>query len=83
MIKLSREEAALAIGDFIEGRGGPHDWDDFISIPIRDRQLDAIRVLCAMLPDIYKPAAPNQYCGEGGIAFLAAVKTFLSESDAS
>lgn len=80
-MKLSRKEAALAIGDFIEGRGGPHDWDDFISIPIRgDRQLDAIRVLCAMLPDIYKPAACNQYCGEAGFAFLAAVKTFLNES---
>jgi hypothetical protein len=29
--------------DFIEGRSGDWDWDDFTSIPIRDPALEAIR----------------------------------------
>jgi hypothetical protein len=29
--------------DFIDGRGGQWDWDDFTSIPITDPTLEAIR----------------------------------------
>ena len=76
-MELSRTEAAQAIEDFLAGRGGAHDWDDFISIPISDRELNAIRLVCAMLPEIYPPEAANQYCGSGGIRFLESVKHFL------
>ncbi len=37
------EEVAGFIRDFIEGTGGAWDWDDFISVSIKDPRLEAIR----------------------------------------
>ena len=31
---LTRSEAAEVIENFLEGRGGPYDWDDFCTFPI-------------------------------------------------
>ena len=39
----SAEEVAGFIRDFIEGTGGDWDWDDFISVPIKDPKLETIR----------------------------------------
>ena len=39
----SAEEVAGFIHDFIEGSGGAWDWDDFISVSIKDPSLEAIR----------------------------------------
>ena len=36
-------EVAGYIGDFLDGTGGEWDWDDFISVPITDPRLEAIR----------------------------------------
>ena len=43
---LSRDEVAQYIEDFLEGRGGDRDWDEFTSIRIRDPDLDRIRQSC-------------------------------------
>jgi hypothetical protein len=37
---------------FIEGTGGPWDWDDFVSIPIADPRLEAIRKRASKFPDV-------------------------------
>jgi hypothetical protein len=46
-LKTSADLTALDVEgylrDFLEGTGGPWDWDDFTSIPITDPSLEAIR----------------------------------------
>ncbi|MBX3563241.1 MAG: hypothetical protein KF730_01565 [Sphingomonas sp.] len=41
---LTPRQVSNALRDFLDGNSGQWDWDDFISIPIRDRTLDAIRL---------------------------------------
>lgn len=45
----SAEEVARYLRDFLNGTGGDWDWDDFISIPITDARLEAIRDRAAHL----------------------------------
>jgi hypothetical protein len=41
--KLSATEVATYLRDFIGGSGGDWDWDDFMSVPIANPQLEDIR----------------------------------------
>ena len=66
--RMTADEVADAIERFIERRGGPYDWDDFISVPIYDDDLDAIRLRCAGLSDEFP--ASGAYCSEEGYAVL-------------
>jgi len=74
----SREEVARTIEDFVNGRGGPWDWDDFISVPIEDSRLESIRARCARL---VPPSRSGAYCGEGGFDVMRQVIHELRESD--
>lgn len=47
--KRSPQEVAQCLRDFLNGAGGDWDWDDFISIPIADPRLEAIRARAADL----------------------------------
>jgi hypothetical protein len=40
---LTPEDVESYLRDFLDGRGGAWDWDDFTSIPITDPTLDDIR----------------------------------------
>ena len=42
--KLTPEQVADYIENFLDGKGGPWDWDDFISFAINDPYLDQIRL---------------------------------------
>ncbi len=50
-MKRSAEEAAKFIENHIHGTEGPHDWDDFTSIPIKDPKLNAMRLRCVKLDE--------------------------------
>lgn len=43
--KTSATQVALYLYEFIEGFGADWDWDDFISVPIADPQLESIRTI--------------------------------------
>lgn len=45
----SPEEVAEFIRDFLEDLGGAWDWDDFISVTIKDPRLDEIRAEACMV----------------------------------
>lgn len=49
--ELDRFEIAKILEDFLQGSGGPWDWDDFTQgmAPLRDPGLEAIRARCAGL----------------------------------
>ena len=48
-IDLEPDEVALCLENFLEGRGGPWDWDDFVSLEITDPALDRIREAAAQV----------------------------------
>ena len=67
--KVTREEVAKTIENFVSGSGGPWDWDDFISVRIADEELEAIRIECLRTQSEY-PGGPNQWCNERGLEVL-------------
>ncbi len=47
---LTPDEVVGYLENFIERRGGEWDWDDFTSIPLTDKRLDAIRDEASAVP---------------------------------
>ena len=47
--RRSADEVLRYLRDFLDGTGGPWDWDDFISIPIADPRLEDLRERAAAL----------------------------------
>ena len=67
-MKPTRREIADIIEEFLAGRGGAYDWDDFISIRIKDRYLDAVSQMCGLVQDVFPGI--GGYCGERGLEVL-------------
>ena len=67
---LTRKQVLEILKNFIDGRGGEWDWDDFISIPLEDSYLEAIRLRCAGLPEEFPPGSEKGYCSSEGIKIL-------------
>jgi hypothetical protein len=44
------QEVAKILRNFITDSGGEWDWDDFISVPISDAELEAIRLDAGAVP---------------------------------
>ena len=78
-MKLSAAEVRRYITDFLDGRGGPWDWDDFTSIPIDDPQLDSIRGLCGDIRDRFPPKEQGHYCSAAGFDELRRLVKLLDE----
>jgi hypothetical protein len=73
----TREEVAGTIMAFMDGTGGPYDWDDFIcGGNIEDSELESIRARCASLPLEFPPLQEGSYCGDGGIEVM---RGFISQ----
>jgi hypothetical protein len=72
-IHLNRIEVMKAIEDFLNHQDGEWDWDDFISIPLDDPELEAVRMECLHLPDKFPPALKNEFCNKKGIERLAEI----------
>jgi hypothetical protein len=70
LTKRTRTEVATYIEDFLLGRGHPFAWDDFISFPLDDPELDNIRLACAQLSMLYPPQKKSSYCSEAGFEVL-------------
>jgi hypothetical protein len=63
-MKRTTEEVIREITKFLSGIGGAYDWDDFLTFPIQDQRLNAIRIECAELPHKYPPGSCRQYCSD-------------------
>jgi hypothetical protein len=69
-MKRTTEEVIREITNFLNEIGGAYDWDDFLTIPIRDQRLNAIRIECLDLRDKYPPGSCRQYCSDAGLERL-------------
>lgn len=70
MVRRTNLEVANIIEAFVEGTGGDWDWDDFCSLQIENRELDAIRIKCCQLDDTHPPVVRGHYCNDEGIGIL-------------
>ena len=65
--KLSNQEAAEILEDFLDGKGNPLAWDGFtLGTSFEDERLEQIRIRCAGLSQEFPPNHPNEYCNEQG-----------------
>jgi hypothetical protein len=65
--KLSRDEIAQILENFLQGKGNPWDWDDFTSgMSLEDSHLEEIRIRCSGLSEEFPPDRPYEYCNEKG-----------------
>jgi len=58
---MKRADYKKIIYDFVEGKAGPWEWDDFISIESRDDILNLLREYCSNVQLLYPG---NQELGE-------------------
>ena len=75
--RYTKADVADIIERFLDGRGHKWDWDDFLSIPVADPQLDDVRRRCNETRD---DAYRNQWCGPAGFAELRRVVAELRAS---
>ena len=80
-VVMSKEQVAVEIENFLDGKGGPYDWDDFMSITLADPDLDQVRVICGMLPDRYPPGNEGGYCSEEGFEVMRNLVKELRQED--
>jgi hypothetical protein len=65
--KLSREEVAKILQDFLDGTGKTLAWDGFtLGMSFEDEYLENLRLRCANLSREFPPWHPNEYCNERG-----------------
>ena len=69
--KLTYEEVAQVLEDFLEGRQDRWSWDGFtLGMSFEDPYLEAIRVRCEGLDAEFPPNKPHHYCSEEGVDVL-------------
>lgn len=65
--KLSNQEVAQILEDFLEHKGNPLAWDGFtLGMSFDDEYLEKIRIRCTGLSQEFPPNNPGEYCNEQG-----------------
>ena len=78
---MKNQDVINIIQSFLDGMGGEWDWDDFISIPIKNNSfLETIRKECAVIPEKFPPQKTGEYCNEEGIKVLKGYIRILKEA---
>ena len=79
----SRQEVTTIIESFLNGTAEARAWDDFISIPLTDPELEKIRIRCAQLPKEFPPERASVYCNEQGMVVLKTYAQLLKGKTSS
>lgn len=77
------QEAAAVIRSFLDGTGGPWDWDDFLSPTAVDEEVRAIQDECLQLRYDYPPVKPGTYCSEAGMLALQGILEKIERTESS
>jgi hypothetical protein len=67
---LTAAQVAELIDKFVDGSGGPYDWDDYINIPSRNAALEQIRRDCEEVSERFPPETKTEWCSPAGGAEL-------------
>jgi hypothetical protein len=68
-IQRTPNEVAQYIENFLTGKGGAWDWDDFTSVPITNPNLEAIRIKCGEVSFTH-PSTQGHWCNQAGLEIL-------------
>jgi hypothetical protein len=63
---VSPADVADTLEAFLTAGDRPHDWDRFLSSPLADPTLDAVRLRCRRLPEEFPPKGAGEYCSDAG-----------------
>jgi hypothetical protein len=77
----SAKEIQGVLTRFLSEPADPYEFDDFISTPLDDPSLEAIRTRCNSLPVEFPPEHPGNYCGQGGAEVIRRFIAELSEPE--
>lgn len=82
-VEMSKSEVAVFIEGFInhDDTRGPYDWDDFVSSPLADPELDRVRIICCELHDRYPPGEEGGWCSEEGFEIMRNLVKELKQSN--
>ena len=65
--RLTRQEVAQLLENFLDGKGNPMAWDGFtLGMSFDDEEMETIRIRCANLSQEFPPEKPGEYCNERG-----------------
>lgn len=76
-----RKQISSIIRRFLSGDVAPYEWDDFISIPQAEKELEQIRISCLDIPEDYPPIDRTHYCSLEGLQKLESLAESLETSD--
>jgi len=79
----SLSEVRAYLEEFLSGKGNPYDWDDFLSISVRDPYLDSIRNRTNRLQGDYPPVEPGHWCSLEGEHILRGFIEELKQHEVS
>lgn len=65
-------EVAKFMQDFLNGTGPKWEWDDFLSTPLADPELEKIRERCRHLDLEFPPDKPGAFTSAQGLAVIRA-----------
>ncbi len=67
IIDPTLKQIADTIDEFLDGKGGPYDWHDFVTHhSYKDPYLESIRKECAAIARKYPPEEKKNWCSEQG-----------------
>ncbi len=77
-LEMDDTEVRAILRAFIYGETGEWDWDDFISLPVEDAYLNAVRIICRDLPTRFPPElGSDAYCSNEGWSTLKIIEAKL------
>lgn len=69
-MKLTKLEVIEILKRFIRNESTDYEWDDFVSVPIANDELDEVRLKCLNLPERFPSENKGQYCSDEGLRCL-------------
>jgi hypothetical protein len=79
-IERTPAEVAKFLEDFLNGSGPKWEWDDFLSTPLADPELEKIRERCGHLDLEFPPATPGAFTSDRGLAVIRSYADQLRQS---
>ncbi len=70
-------QAEKYICNFLDGTGGIYDWDDFISIPFSNSEIEEIRLFCCSTDQLFPPDKKESWCNDDGLKAMRAIQLQL------
>lgn len=64
--QVTPADVADTLEAFLTATGRPHDWGRFLSSPLTDPTLDAVRLRCCHLPEEFPSKVAGEYCSDAG-----------------